>query len=127
MIHLDTNLLIAASDRDDPHVPAFQRVLSMKRTLLASSCAWTEFLSRPLDAQTERLLRQILRGGILPFDEATAALAGHLFYQTGSKRRNRLDTMIAATAILAGADLATVNPDDFAAFVPHGLKLLALT
>jgi|GEM_PF-1930489 len=30
--------------------------------------------------------------------------------------------MIAATAIVAGAALATVNGDDFAAFVPHGLK-----
>jgi predicted nucleic acid-binding protein len=36
---------------------------------------------------------------------------------------DRLDTMIAASAILAGAELATTNRDDFAAFVPHGLKL----
>ncbi len=71
-------------------------------------------------------MRQILQGGIRPFDEAAAVLAGQLFFQTGSKRRNRLDTMIAATAILAGAELATVNPEDFAPFVPHGLKLLSL-
>lgn len=68
----------------------------------------------------------MLQGGIVPFDEAAAVLAGRLFFKTGSKRKNRLDTMIAATAILAGAELATVNQEDFAIFVPHGLKLLSL-
>jgi len=34
-----------------------------------------------------------------------------------------LDTMIAATAILAGAELATVDPEDFKVFLAHGLKL----
>jgi hypothetical protein len=29
-----------------------------------------------------------------------------------------------ATAILARAELASVNPGDFTAFDPHGLKLL---
>ncbi len=46
-----------------------------------------------------------------------------LFHLTGSKRRTRLDTMIAATAILSGAELATTNPADFEPFVPHGLNL----
>jgi len=31
--------------------------------------------------------------------------------------------LIASTAILAGAELATVNQSDFQPFVPHGLKL----
>ena len=66
----------------------------------------------------------MLQSGILPFEEATAALAGELFFRTGSKRRTRLDSMIAATAILAGAELATVNREDFEPFVPHGLMLL---
>ena len=46
-------------------------------------------------------------------------LAGQLYHLTGSKRRTRLDTMIAASAILAGTELATVNAADFAPFVPY--------
>jgi predicted nucleic acid-binding protein len=85
-----------------------------------------EFHSRPVDPTHTRALQRILSGGILPFDESTAALAGQLFFRTGSKRSTRMDTMIAATAIRAGAELATVNPEDFAPFVLHGLKLLRL-
>ena len=33
---------------------------------------------------------------------------------------------VPATAILAGAELATTNSDDFQAFVPHGLKLRSI-
>ncbi len=120
MIHLDTNLLIAASDGADPHVASFQWVLALNRDMAASACAWTELHSQPMAPQTERLLRQILRGGIIAFDGDAAALAGRLIYATGGKRRTRPDTMIAATAILSGAELATVNPADFHPFVPHG-------
>jgi predicted nucleic acid-binding protein len=38
--------------------------------------------------------------------------------------RFRIDAMIAATAILAGARLATLDKGDFKVFVPHGLKLV---
>jgi len=82
--------------------------------------------SRPMDIIHTQALRHILSGGIFPVDESTAALAGALFFQTGSNRRTRLDTMIAASAILAGAELATVNPGDFKPFVPLGLKLLSM-
>ncbi len=34
--------------------------------------------------------------------------------------------MIAATAILSGAELATANPEDFRPFVAHGLRLAAI-
>lgn len=125
MIHLDTNLLIAASDPTDPHTAAAHRIQAEAVPLATSACAWTEFHSKPVDPTTEKLLRRVLAGGILPFDESAAALAGKLFFLTGSQRRTRLDSMIAATAILVGAELATVNPEDFQPFVPHGLKLFA--
>lgn len=123
MIHLDANLLIALVKKTDAHHPAAARVMTGSGPFVSSSIAWMEFLSKPVHPHDTAALQAILTGGILPFDEKTATLAGELFHATGSKRRTRLDTMIAATAILAGAQLATTNPDDFQAFVPHGLEL----
>lgn len=124
MIHLDANLIIALVNPSDFHHATASSLTRISETFGCSSVAWTEFHSKPSHPNDIAILQAILIGGILPFDEAAASLAGDLYFQTSSKRRTRLDTMIAATAILAGADLATVNPDDFAAFVPHGLKLL---
>jgi hypothetical protein len=42
----------------------------------------------------------------------------------GRIRRSRIDAMIAATTILAGARLATLDKRDSKVFVPHGLKLV---
>jgi len=126
MIHLDANLLIAMVKPHDLHHAAARSVVTKDRSFFTSSVAWMEFHSRPVDATHTRALQRILSGGILPFDESTAALAGELFFRTGSNRRTRLDTMIAATAIHAGAELATVNPEDFEPFVPLGLKLLPI-
>jgi len=50
-----------------------------------------------------------------------------LFNKTGRQRGSRFDCLIAATAILAQAEVATVNQTDFKNFVQHGLKLIATT
>jgi len=123
MIHLDTNLIIGVIDASDLHHPAARRVLSGPGPFAASAVAWMEFASVPLPSLALEAARHLLTAGIVPFGEEAALLAGQLFYETGASRRTRLDTMIAATAILAGAELATVNAEDFRPFVPHGLKL----
>ena len=51
-------------------------------------------------------------------------LAANLFNQTGRKRGSRFDCLIAATAILNQAELATINQSDFKVFTAHGLKLI---
>lgn len=123
MIHLDTNLLIGVEDPTDPHHLTACDVFAKPGTFACSSVAWMELLSTPDTSALREAMKELLSGGIVPFDEAAASLAGELFHLTGSRRRTRLDTMIAATAILSGADLATTNPADFDPFVPHGLKL----
>jgi predicted nucleic acid-binding protein len=65
----------------------------------------------------------VLETRIVPFGAAEARLAAELFNKTGRRRGSRFDCLIAATAILSQADVATVNQADFKAFVPHGLKL----
>lgn len=127
MIHLDTNLLIALIHRFDVHHATATRMIAGPGPFATSSVAWMEFHSRPVHPRDIAASKSLLNGGIAPFDEAAATLAGDLYHLTRSKRRTRLDTMIAATAIVAGAELATVNADDFAAFVPHGLKLFPMS
>lgn len=126
MIHLDTNLLIAVVNPSDLHHETATSLIRRSGTAGCSSVAWMEFRSKPSHPNDIAILRAILSAGILAFNESTADLAGDLYHLTGSVRRTRLDAMIAATAILAGAELATVNPADFAPFVSHGLNLLSL-
>ena len=67
----------------------------------------------------------VLQSRIVPFGRPEAALAAELFNQTGRRRGSRFDCLVAATAIIAQAEVATVNKADFQAFAPHGLKLAA--
>jgi predicted nucleic acid-binding protein len=123
MIHLDTSILIAMVKVADEHHPAARKLAATPHQFSTSAVAWMEFHSRPVQPTLTMALRGLLSGGIVPFDDQTAALAGDLYHRVRSSRRTRMDVMIAATAILAGAELATVNPNDFQAFLPHGLIL----
>lgn len=127
MIHLDANLLIALIKKFDVHHSTACRVIAGNGPFGCSSVAWMELHSKPVHPRDTAALKNLLNAGISPLDEACAALSGEIYHLTGSKRRTRLDTIIAATAILTGSELATVNAGDFAPFVPHGLKLHLLT
>lgn len=77
----------------------------------------------PEQADVRRALVDMLLGGIevLDFTDADAARFGEIIATTGFSRRRTTDRMIAATALLHGATLITMNGDDFRD-VP-GLKL----
>ena len=123
MIHLDSNLLIALADAADPHRADALRLMQPLPQAAVSSLAWWEFECGPVTAEGLAMLRIMLPGGIIPFGAQEAAEAARLFNAVGRGRRFKFDSLIAATAILAGAKLATANPGDFQAFVPHGLSL----
>lgn len=57
----------------------------------------------------------------LPFTSEEASVYGRIVEQCGYSRAKVIDRMIAATAIVAGATLITLNPRDFRAI--HGLQL----
>jgi len=126
MIHLDSNLLIALADAADPHRAAAMRLMQTLPEAAVSSLAWWEFECGPVSMDGALLVRRLISGGIVPFMEAHSHEAARLFNAAGRGRRMKFDSLIAATATLAGAELATVNPADFIPFLPHGLKLLAL-
>ena len=126
MIHLDANYLIRGNQAGSFEDTALRGWLEENLTLAASAIAWMEFVSGPVSAPAVESIRHTLGDRILAFTSAEAELAATLFNAVGRRRALRYDCMIAATAIVAGAALATRNVADFRLFVPHGLVLASV-
>jgi predicted nucleic acid-binding protein len=123
MIHLDTNYLIGLLVRGSAEAATVDEWLAEGEPLAASAIAWSEFLNGPVTATEAGQVEAVLQSQIVSFGKAEAALAADLFNHTGRRRGSRFDCLIAATAILHQAGLATVNQSDFKAFTAYGLKL----
>lgn len=125
MIHLDTNYLIRGARTGSPENITLGRWVHSGEPLATSALAWMEFITGPLDSEAEAHARILLENRIVPFGANEAELAARLFNVAGRRRGLRYDCMIAAAAIVAGAELATTNTGDFTLFVPYGLTLAA--
>jgi predicted nucleic acid-binding protein len=123
MTHLDTNYLIGLLVKGSPQASDVDGWLGAGEPLAASAIAWTEFLNGPVTSLEITRVEAVLGGRIIPFGQPEAVLAADLFNKTGRRRGSRFDCLIAATAILAQAEVATVNQTDFIVFQPEGLKL----
>ncbi len=123
MICLDTNYLILGLMPGSRESQDLIRWAQAGETLIAAMPAWYEFTCGPVTAAQITIIRSFLHE-LVAFDEPQALEAAHLFNAAGRKRSLRIDAMIAATAIVAGASLATNNHKDFKVFVSHGLKLI---
>jgi len=122
MIHLDTNFLIRIA------VPASKEDLRLRQWLQSgipvatSAICWAEFLCGPVTGnQIASLARAI--GEPVPFTVCSAHRAADLFKTSGRIRGTFVDCMIAATALEAGARLATSNVKDFVPFRSSGLQV----
>jgi predicted nucleic acid-binding protein len=124
VICLDTSYLVRGLIAATPEAASLIKWIKKGELLCASSIAWYEFACGPVDSEGLKLGRSLLAGGILPFEETQAAQAARLFNATGRSRRLRVDAIVAATSMVAGARLATGNKRDFLPFVEHGLKLI---
>lgn len=123
MICLDTNFLIRAMISHSVEAGRVSYWLKQDQPIALPSVAWYEFLCGPVNQEEVGLAKAILTGGILPFLAPQAKEAARLYNAANRARRIKVDAMIAATATLADASLATSNTADFQCFVPYGLKL----
>jgi predicted nucleic acid-binding protein len=123
VIHLDTNILIFATDPQHRVRAQLQSWLAQGEHLGVSSMAWAEFRCGPVTEALINSWQQLLGAHIVAVDRAVAELAADLFNASGRRSRSLPDCLIAATAIRADARLATLNEQDFAPFLSHGLLL----
>jgi predicted nucleic acid-binding protein len=123
VILLDTNYLIRCLLADSEEARHVDTWMEHEQPLCTSSICWYEFVSGPVDAEGIEIIRSALSDRILAFDTAAAREAANLFNRAGRPRRLRVDAMIAATAMAAGARLAPANRSDFRAFTLMGLEL----
>ena len=124
MICLDTNYLVRGLVKGSRESADLVRWYQSNELLMSAVPAWYEFLCGPVASRHIQIVRGFLSGGVIAFEEVQAIEAARLFNAVGRTRRLRTDAMIAATAIVAGARLATSNAEDFKAFVPHGLTIV---
>jgi predicted nucleic acid-binding protein len=124
-VHLDTNYMIAyAGEANADVVIRFEKWILEDRKFCCSAMVWAEFLCGPVLSEEIAAMETLLHA-VAPVTPELASEGARLFRETGRRSRSLPDCIIAATAIAAKAPLATNNRDDFAPFVPHGLKLAA--
>jgi predicted nucleic acid-binding protein len=121
-IHLDSSFLIRALARGTPEEATLLRWYRERRVLGISCMALGEFLCGPSSSGTaDAALRLVHR--YLPLGTREAAAGAELFNLTGRRSRSFADCLIAATALVDGAALATSNRADFQRFADAGLVL----
>lgn len=123
MILLDTNVLILMLVRGSAEALQVLRWIDTRQALCTSSVCWYEFICGPVDSRGVALVAATLEDRIIPFTADHAREAFRLFDATGRQRRTRIHSMIAATAIVSNARLATGNTTDFLPFTSLGLRL----
>jgi predicted nucleic acid-binding protein len=121
-VHLDTSFLVRALVLGSEESEALRRWLHEGRTVAISTIVWAEFLCGPLEAHVADLARRVARKHV-PLETDQAATAARLFNETGRRRGSFQDCLVAATAMTAGARLATSDRKDFGRFLDAGLEL----
>ena len=122
MIHLDTSFMILGLVTGSPQDRKLRHWLQVNETLGMSAIAWAELLCGPMSVDLLGVATRVVSERV-PFHEDDAQLSAQLFNESGRRRGSLVDCMIAATALRAGAALATANIEDFRRFEAAGLAL----
>lgn len=120
-IHLDTSFLIRTLRPGRREYSQLERWLREGVEVEVSAVAWAEFACGPAMEPEWRAARRIVREPVA-LTGPDAEEAARLFNLAGRRRRSFADCLIAATAIRAGAALATTNLADFRRFEDAGLE-----
>ena len=121
-VHLDASFLIRALAPDSAQALRLRGWGGEGRMLTMSAMAWGQVLCGPLETEDQALAERIIRE-VVPLGAEAAREAARLFNGTGRRRGSFPDCLIAATAILARAPLATTDREDFERFQPLGLQI----
>ena len=122
VIHLDTSFLIKSLIRGSAEDRSLRDWLKAGEAVAMSAVAWAELYCGPVEASHLELISRVVSERA-PFLEEDAVLAARLFNESGRRRGSLMDCMIAASALRAGASLATANARDFRRFAAAGLTL----
>ena len=122
MILLDTNYLINVLIPDTIEAQENQ-TRYREDQLCTSAICWYEFTCGPVNSRAIQIIENLLQNRIIPFNQLQAEKSSELFNKSGRLRQLRVDSMIAAAAIIENAELATANINDFRKFTNLGLKL----
>lgn len=123
MIHLDTSFIILALAPGSAEDRKLRKWLQNRESLAMSAIAWAEILCGPLPLELVQVAARIVPERV-PFDDVDAELAAQLFSDSRRRGGTFVDCMIAASALRAGAQLATSNVADFRRFASAGLSLV---
>jgi predicted nucleic acid-binding protein len=121
-VHLDTSFLIRALVAGSVEAGRLRQWLRDRRPVAVSSLVWGEFLCGLLDEVAIAVAGRIARRHV-PVGTREATEAARLFNHGGRRRGSFPHCVIVATAMVAGAELATSNPADFQRFRGAGLEL----
>ncbi len=114
MIHLDTCVLVDALTGPRRSAPAMRSLIERGERLSFSALVLYEWLRGPRHPDEIRTQEALFPSAeAVPFDAPQAALASELYAQVRRPRGREIDLAIAASAILDGATLWTLNPGDF--------------
>ena len=123
VIHLDTSFLIKGLVRGSAEDRSLRDWLKAGEVVAMSAVAWAELHCGPLEASHLELISRVVSERA-PFLEEDAVLTARLFNESGRRRGSLMDCMVAASALRAGASLATADARDFRRFAAAGLTLL---
>lgn len=122
IVHLDTSVLVDALTGPRRSLRALQRTVTAGHVIATSSLALYEWLRGPrVTGELEDQEGLLPADGARGFGATEAARAAHLYRTLERPRGRDMDIAIAACALEHGAQLWTLNGDDFRD-IP-GLKL----